>query len=298
MKYVKRSLKSTLALSLVILSHSVFASTVPDLVLTSIKNASKSLNGARVGVSFYDMNSGEGYQFNGQQRFPMASTFKVLACATALKKGVMSQKEPILKSDLEEYSPITKKHINEIMTIEQLCDATMSWSDNTAANLILKSVGGPKGVTEFLRDAGDKTTNLSRWEPELNQATPGDDRDTTTPIAMNRTLRELLFGGVLSPDQQSQLFAWMKGDKVANDLLRSVLPKGWQIGDKTGYGGHGSRGIVASLVPPSGQPLVITIYLTENKASLAELNKAIAQIGDAMIQDFERNHHTADKQSS
>lgn len=190
-----------------------------------------------------------------------------------------------------------KKHINETMTISQLCDATMSWSDNTAANLILRAIDGPKGLTEFLRKMEDETTNLSRWEPELNQATPGDVRDTTTPLAINHTLRELLYGDVLNSEQQRQLLTWMEGDKVADDLLRSVLPKGWKIGDKTGYGGHGSRGIIASLLPPNSKPIVVSIYLTENTASLAELNKAIAQIGDSIIKHFEQ-HQSMNSQTS
>ncbi len=74
------------------------------------------------------------------------------------------------------------------MTVRELCSAAITMSDNTAANLFLTTIGGPKELTAFAQH-GDRVTRLDRWEPELNEAIPNDERDTTMPAAMATTLR-------------------------------------------------------------------------------------------------------------
>ncbi|WP_185759748.1 class A beta-lactamase [Vibrio pectenicida] len=277
------------SLILLSLSGAVTGQDMPESIISTIEAVSTSLDGARVGVFVSNANTNQQWHYNGNQRFPTASTFKVLACAAALDKGALSTAVKITEKDLVEYSPVTEKYINNTMTYNQLCHATITTSDNTAGNLILRYIGGPEGLTQFLRGTGDNVTLMSRWEPELNQGTPGDKRDTTTPHAINRTLGILLFGDVLSQSKQQKLLQWMKQDQVADDLLRSVLPKTWQIGDKTGAGGHGSRGIIAVLIPPNSEPVLVSIYLTESQTTIKQLNKAIATIGSAIIKELEAN---------
>ncbi|MFW7523198.1 class A beta-lactamase [Vibrio ostreicida] len=287
MKKSTRLFKWLTGSMLLSLSSVVTAQVMPASIVSSIDAVSTSLDGARVGVFVNNTNTNQQWGYNGDQRFPTASTFKVLACAAALDKGALSKTVMITEKDLVEYSPVTGKHLNKTLTYEQLCHATITTSDNTAGNLVLKYVGGPEGLTQFLRGTGDSVTLMSRWEPELNQGTPGDKRDTTTPAAINRTLDALLFGDVLSKPKQQQLLQWMKQDQVADDLLRSVLPKTWQIGDKTGAGGHGSRGIIAVLIPPKSKPVLVSIYITESQTTIKQLNKAIATIGSAIIKELE-----------
>ena len=158
----------------------------------------------------------------------------------------------------------------------------------TAANLILTALGGPEAVTDFLRRIGDRTTRLDRYEPELNAATPGDPRDTTTPDAMAQTLKQLLIGDALSPSARAQLESWMTANAVADRLLRAKLPKGWRIADRSGAGGHGTRGVIAVLRPPEGAPLVVAIYMDGQRHDLKTRDAAIAEIGRAIFADHTR----------
>jgi len=245
--------------------------------------------GGRVGVLLQQRGQAPSAEYRADERFPLASTFKALACGAVLADVDAGEQKlsSIIKYDrgaLVPYSPVTEKHVGDGMTIADLCDAAITLSDNTAGNLILDSIGGPKGLTAFLRRSGDKVTRLDRWEPELNEALPGDPRDTTTPRAVTATLERLLFSDLLAPPSRFQLERWMIADQVADELIRANLPDGWVIADKTGAGERGSRSIIAVIRPPSGKPWLAAIYLTGNGADLRTRNQAIAKIGAAMIE--------------
>lgn len=259
--------------------------------LNKIKEIESQLN-ARVGYVQLDFSDGlliDGYR--SQERFPMMSTFKVLLCSAVLSRvdsGLeqLDRRIRYRQSDLIEYSPVTKENLSEGMTVAELCNATITMSDNTAANLLLSSIGGPKELTKFLRKVNDQTTRLDRCEPMLNESLPEDERDTTTPEAMSKTLFTLLTGKALTASSRQQLINWMEADKVGEHLLRSVLPKGWFIADKTGAGEHGSRGIVAVLGPDGKPSRIVIIYLTGSSATMDERNKQIAEIGASLIQHW------------
>lgn len=262
----------------------------PD-TLDKVKDAENKL-GARVGYTELDLSSGkilEGYR--PEERFPMMSTFKVLLCSAVLSR-IDSGKEQLdrrihyRQSDLVAYSPVTEKHLTDGMTVGELCDAAITMSDNTAANLLLSTIGGPQELTAFLRKTGDRVTRLDRWETALNEALPGDERDTTTPKAMAETLNNLLTGKILTVASQQQLMSWMEADKVAGPLLRSVLPASWFIADKSGAGERGSRGIVAALGPDGKPSRIVVIYLTGSQATIDERNKQIAEIGTSLIKHW------------
>ena len=160
--------------------------------------------GGRLGVAVLDTGSGARLLHRADERFPMCSTFKLLASAAVLKR-VDAGEEALDRfihyghADLLEYAPVTKAHLaSGGMTLGELCSAAIDWSDNTAANLILQAIGGPAGFTEFARSIGDSVTRLDRDEPTLNTAVPGDPRDTTSPLAMARDLQTVLLGTVLS----------------------------------------------------------------------------------------------------
>jgi beta-lactamase class A len=191
------------------------------------------------------------------------------------------------EKDLLDYAPEAKKHVGEgRMRLGDLCAAALQWSDNTAANLILKEIGGPSGFTRYARSIGDKITRLDRTEPTLNAAIPGDVRDTTTPEAIARTLETVLTKGVLSPASARQLEDWMIGDKVAGARLRAGMPKDWVIGDKTGTGDNGTANIVAIIRPPHRKPLYAAVYLTGNKGTPAERNAVHAEVGRLIGETF------------
>jgi beta-lactamase class A len=168
------------------------------------------------------------------------------------------------------------------MTVAELCEAAVTLSDNTAANLLLASLGGPSAITAYARSLGDDITRLDRIEPELNEATPGDPRDTTTPAAMAKNLKLLATGTALSAASRDQLNAWLVGCKTGDAKLRAGLPKSWRVGDKTGSGGHGSNNDVAVIWPDGRPPVIIASYLTETTISDDQRNAVHAAVGRAV----------------
>jgi beta-lactamase class A len=245
--------------------------------------------GARVGVSVLDTATGHRLAHRADERFPLNSTFKAFAAAALLSRVDAGQERLDRRvvfgaRDLVDYSPATEGRTGEPgMTLEALCVAITRLSDNTAANLILDALGGPEGVTRFMRGIGDATTRLDRRETALNEGRPGDPRDTSTPEAAAASLHTLLFGPVLSPASRARLEGWMEGNAVADVLFRARLPAGWRIADRTGAGGFGSRSIIAAIWPPGRAPVVAAVYLTGTAATMAARNEAIAEIGEALF---------------
>ncbi|SCY57217.1 beta-lactamase class A CARB-1 [Desulfoluna spongiiphila] len=262
---------------------------------TPLENRIKEIEhalGARVGVSLYEVETSESWSYKGDIRFPLMSTFKTLACAKTLldveqKKVSFDDSVVIEKTSLITWSPVTKHHAGQAFSLKQACAAMMIMSDNTAANIVLDKTGGPTALTAFMRSIGDAVTRLDRMEPELGEALEGDVRDTTTPNAMADSLHVLLFGDVLSKASKTQLTQWMRSNKISGSLLRSVLPDGWTIADRSGAGGHGSRGITAVVWPETQPPFIVCVYLTQTKASFDERNKAIAEIGRELFKLYE-----------
>ena len=244
---------------------------------------------ARVGMAVIDAGGGPGFAYHADERFPLDSTHKAFACAALLARvdrgeASLARRVQLLATDIVEYSPITQDRIApDMMSLEELCAAALAVSDNTAANAVLAALGGPKAVTAYFRALGDQTSRLDRNEPDLNEGAPGDPRDTTTPAAAAADLRQLLVGDALKPVSRERLKQWMIGDRVAAKLLRAALPEDWAIADKTGAGGHGSRGIVAAIWPPGRAPLVVAIYLSDTGAKIGERDAAIARLGAALV---------------
>jgi beta-lactamase class A len=242
-------------------------------------------HGGRLGVSVLDMESGRRVGHRADERFPMCSTFKFLASALVLArvdqgKERLDRRVVFAKDDLVTYSPVTERHVGaEGMTITELCHATVTTSDNTAGNLLLASFGGPAGLTAFARSLGDGVTRLDRIETELNQATPGDPRDTTTPAAMLDDMRALLLGDVLSPASRAQLADWLIATTTGAQRIRAGLPAGWRVGDKTGTSNNGVTNDIAIAWPPGRAPLLVTAYFAESSIPQDQRNTVLAEVG-------------------
>ncbi|MFD0987854.1 class A beta-lactamase [Methyloligella solikamskensis] len=259
-----------------------------DEGLTSQFAGIEKQTGCRLGVSVYDSGSGMRASHRGDERFPMCSTFKFLAAAAVLKQvdeGKASLDETFLVTEDEmlEYAPVTEKQIGEKMTLGALCDAIVTWSDNPAANLVLKRLGGPQAVTEFAQSLGDDKTRLDRYELALNNVPPGDKRDTTTPNAMVHTLDSLVRGDALSDGSRRRLIGWLVHNHTGDRRIRAGLPKDWQVGDKTGTGPRGSTNDVGVAWPPNGKPVFIAVYLTDSEAEIEKREAAIAAVAEAVV---------------
>jgi beta-lactamase class A len=247
----------------------------------------------RLGVAVLDTKTGAITGHRADERFPMCSTFKALAVAATLARVDAGEEQrtrriAIKQSDILSYAPIAKQHLDGDMSVAELCEAAITVSDNTAANLLLAALGGPPALTQYVRSLGDSLTRLDRSEPDLNEAVPGDPRDTTTPAAMAANMSRLATGATLSPSSRDQWIAWLVACKTGDAKLRAGLPKTWRIGDKTGSGEHGSSNDVAIIWPEGQAPVIVAAYLTETNAPDDKRNAAHAAIGRAIAAAFAR----------
>jgi beta-lactamase class A len=245
-------------------------------------------SGGRLGVAVLDTLTDARFGHRADERFPMCSTFKLLAAAAILARVDAKQERldrliEFAGADVVVNSPVTKDHVGSPgMSLEELCEAAMTMSDNTAGNLLLASLGGPEGLTAYARSLGDTVTRLDRIEPELNEATPGDVRDTTTPAAMVANMRALTLDKALSATSREQLVRWLIGNKTGDTRLRAGLPAGWRVGDKTGSGERGTTNDVGVFWPPDRAPVIVSIYLTQTAASPTQRNATLAAVGRAV----------------
>src|SRR3984885_3473409 len=248
--------------------------------------------GGRLGVFVRDTGSGATIEHRADEPFPMCSTFKLLTAAATLKRvddGAERLDRTITygPNDLLEYAPIAKAHVAEGgMTVADLCAAAIDWSDNTAGNLVLQSIGGPAGFTAFARSLGDKVTRLDRNEPTLNEATPGDERDTTSPRAMAADMQKVLVGDALTDASRSQLQSWLIDDKVGDRRVRAGLPPSWGVGDKTGSGDHGTANTIAIIRPPDQASILAAVYYTESSAPMDARIAIHKEIGSLIAETF------------
>lgn len=242
---------------------------------------------ARLGVYAVDVGSGREVGYRRDERFGMASTFKGLACGALLREhplgsGYFDQVVHYSADELVEYSPVTETRVDTGMTVSELCHAAITVSDNTAGNQILKLLGGPPALTTFLRSIGDPITRSDRWEPELNDVSPGDERDTTTPAALATDYRNLLLGNTLPEPERARLKEWLLANTTGDTRIRAGVPTGWTVADKTGGGSNGGANDVAITWSPQGDPLVIALLshqrTPEAKADNALLAEATREV--------------------
>jgi beta-lactamase class A len=245
--------------------------------------------GGRLGVSVLDTGSGQRAGRRQDERFPMCSTFKLLAAGAVLaqvdaRKEKLDRRIVFGRQDLITWSPVTETQVGGAgMTLAALCEAAVILSDNTAANLLLGVLGGPAGLTAYLRGIGDSVTRLDRTEPSLNEALAGDPRDTTSPAAFLSTTQTLTLGSALSDGSRQRLQGWLRGNKTGDNRLRARLPQGWQAGEKTGTGANGTANDAGLLWPPGGAaPILVSAFLTGGSAKPEARDAALAEIGAAV----------------
>lgn len=261
----------------------------PSFDLTAAVNAAETTTGGRVGLTVHDTATGRRFSHRGTKLFPMASTFKALLAAAVLElvdagTESLARAIPVAAGDIVSNSPVSAKHVGGTAKVGELTEATVIYSDNTAANLLLRAVGGPAGFTAFMRRIGDTVTRLDRFETMMSEALPGDPRDTTSPDAMAASFQRVLLGDVLTPASRDQLTCWLIGNTTGDTRLRAGLPQGWIVGDKTGTGGHGTANDIAIVWPKRAavKPVIIASLINGATAS-ADINyKAHADLARAV----------------
>ncbi|SOD66147.1 beta-lactamase class A [Streptomyces zhaozhouensis] len=242
---------------------------------------------ARLGVYALDTGTGAEVAHRDGERFAYASAFKALLVGAVLDEYGTAGVEEVVdytEDELVDYSPVTENFVDSGMSLSQLSAATLWYSDNTAANLLLEAVGGPAGLQEALREMGDDTTEVSRYEPELNEATPGDTRDTSTPRAMAEDLRALLLADALGERERHLLRQWMETNTTGGTLVRAGLPAEWTVADKSGSAGYGGRNNIAVVWPDDGgDPIVLAVLSSRDEEDAERDDALIARAATAAV---------------
>ena len=232
---------------------------------------------ARLGITAVDTGSGRTLVHRAGERFAFASTVKVFIAAAVLDGSSDADLATVVhydRGDLLEYAPVTSEHVDTGMTVRELIDAALRSSDNTAANLLVERLGGPDAVERWLRGIGDRTTRVDRVEPDLNQATPGDRRDTTTPERLAADLRAVLLGDVLDAADRRVLRDAMLGNTTGAATIRAGVDPSWRVADKTGTASYGVRNDIAVVTPPGRAPIVLVV-MTSRADAAAEPSDAL-----------------------
>ncbi|TDC81052.1 class A beta-lactamase [Micromonospora sp. KC606] len=241
---------------------------------------------ATLGVYAADTGTGRTLAHRADERFAYASTFKALAAGALLDVTSDAELDRVVRygrEDLVTYSPITEKHVGAGMTLRAIADAAVRYSDNTAANLILAELDGPDGFERKLREIGDTVTDPARIETTLNEAAPGDVRDTSTPRAMATSLRAYALGDALSGADRAILVGWLRRNTTGAKMIRAGVPADWQVGDKTGSGGYGTRNDIAVLWPPQGAPIVLAVMSRRDTKDAAYDDALIAEAAKLVV---------------
>ncbi|WP_327728286.1 class A beta-lactamase [Streptomyces sp. NBC_00487] len=242
---------------------------------------------ARLGIFAHDTATGRTVAYRADERFPICSVFKTLAAGAVLRdrdhdgeylaRRIHYTKEYVTAAG---YSPVTNtaENVAAGLTVGELCAATVSHSDNGAANLLLRELGGPTAITRFCRSLGDRTTRLDRWEPELNSAEPWRRTDTTTPRAIGETYARLLLGRALPDDDRELLTDWLIANTTNVQRFRAGLPADWTLADKTGGGApYGVANDVGVVWPPDRPPLVLSVLSTKHDPAGPTDNPLVAR---------------------
>ena len=248
--------------------------------------------GGRLGVAAIDTATNRWVQYRGDQRFPMGCTSKVMGVAAILKNSMtdsqyLQQNVKYQKKDLVNWNPITEKYLAEGMTIEALCGAAISYSDNTAMNLLTAKLGGPQGINRFARSIGDSSFKLDHWWPDEAKANLFNLEDSSTPNAMARSLQKIALGEVLASPQRQKLLSWLKNNTTGDARIRAGVPKKWVVGDKTGSGyEYGTVNDIGIIWPPNRAPIIVAVFYSSTKKDAPKREDVIASATRIMINNL------------
>ncbi|TFD93652.1 class A beta-lactamase [Jeotgalibacillus sp. R-1-5s-1] len=246
----------------------------------------------KLGVYALDTGNNQSVAYNEDERFGYASAHKALAVGALLKKKSMEELDERInftEEDLVNYNPVTEEFVDEGMTLKELSDASIRYSDNTAANLIFEAIGGPEGFKEVLREIGDDVTEPARIEPDLNDVEPGETNDTSTPKALAESLQAFTLGDVLSEEKREMLNDWLIRNTTGDNLIRAGVPEEWIVGDKTGSGSYGTRNDIAVIWPPDEEPIILSILSSREEPDAEYDDELIAKAAEIAVERLEEN---------
>lgn len=243
---------------------------------------------ARLGIYALATGTGRTIEYRADERFAFCSTFKGLAAAAVLHRHPISYLDKLVtytEADLLKNAAITPRFVTRGMTIRQLCDAAIRYSDGTAGNLLLRDLGGPAELTAYTRSLGDTVTRMDRIEPAITEAVPGDLRDTTTPRAIGTDYQKIVLGEALPADKRAFLRDLMERNatQAGAQRIRAGVPPGWRVADKTGTGDYGTLNDIGIVLPPDDSPLVISIMSSKDTRDAPYEQEIIAKAAEWLV---------------
>ena len=237
-------------------------------------------NGGRIGFFARDLGTGRQLTWRGDERFVYCSTFKMYLAAATLMRVQAGEERldraiPITRADMISHAPITQPAVGSSLSVEQLMKGTVEVSDNPAANLLLKALGGLEAMQAFYRGIGDDSTRVDRFEPEMNRL--DGDKDTITPAQSAGNIHRLFLdpASPLSQDSKTMLLGWMFASPTGAARIKAGVPAGWRVAHKTGTGGYGPTNDIGILYPPTGAPVIVAAYYHATSTSSAAANEAV-----------------------
>ena len=238
------------------------------------------VRGGRIGFAAQELGCLNRVSWRSNERFVYCSTFKMYLAAATLLRVQAGQEQldrmiPITRADMINHAPVTELAIGSSLTVERMMQAIVEVSDNPAANLLLKALGGIEAMQAFYRGIGDASTRVDRFEPEMNRL--DGDKDTITPFASTANIWRLFIdpASPLSQDSKTMLLGWMFASPTGADRLKAGVPSGWRVAHKTGTGGYGPTNDIGILYPPTGAPVIVAAYYHATSASSAAANEAV-----------------------
>jgi beta-lactamase class A len=243
----------------------------PSITANAALAALEARVGGRLGVLMLDTASGRMTGHRYDAAFAMCSTFKLALAAAVLQQADQGRLKldaalHYTQADMVAHAPITGPNLAKgAMRIIDLAEAAQKTSDNVAANLLIKHLGGPAAITAIFRSWGDDVTRLDRYDPDLNNVPPGEARDTTTPHAFARSMANVLTDErILKPASRDILLQWMVDTNTGMRRIRGGLPPSWKSGDKTGTANsanfNNKTNDVAIFWPPERPPVIVTAF--------------------------------------
>jgi beta-lactamase class A len=245
----------------------------------------------KIGVYAIDTNNGNSFSYRQDERFPFQSTVKMIVAAAALNNIEADERVKISSDDIVFWSPIVRLNLDRgYMTIKELAEAAMSYSDNAATNILITRLGGTKSINEFAKSIGNTSFYLENLEPNLN-ADPNNIHDSSTPKDMAQSVQKLLIeNNILGQENQHILKTWMINNTTGYKKIRYGLPLAWSAAEKTG-GGSGTSHDIGIVWSPACKPIVLAIYTFSNKKdNVQQADKAIAETTKFILDEFSKKN--------
>lgn len=257
---------------------------------------------AVIGVTAIHLESGERISVRGSQHFPMGSVYKFPIALAVLKRvdsGALSLEQPITIEPHQfapgGYSPIRDdaKGKAVTLTVGELLEAMVDWSDNTATDVLLELIGGPRTVSTRMAELGAARVRVDRSETEIHRDLkqpgyedryPADVRDSATPDAMADLLRTFWLGrDGLSRESHALLVKHMTNSPTGHRKLRAALPEGWTLAHKSGQMPRTSNDAGILISPDGKQHIAIAIFATNAKDDAKIVDADIVAVTRAVL---------------